>query len=130
MHSFCGSKLMEFHKFLQTFFLSICNLQLIACKQLITQEVQDRNWNNQMHTHKKKKKTMVPSFLCVSRKGYKCWKQGETWKSSNIYFLFLSLSLVYIMFHLDGFQIKNKNNNKKPTFSAVISDYVLYQAWK
>lgn len=56
MHSFCGSKLMEFHKFLQTFFLSICNLQLIACKQLITQEVQDRNWNNQMHTHKKKKK--------------------------------------------------------------------------
>lgn len=54
MHSFCGSKLMEFHKFLD-FFLSFCNLQLIACKQLITQEIQDRNWNNQMHTKKKKK---------------------------------------------------------------------------
>lgn len=100
------------------------DMHLIACKQPRIQKVQENNCNNQMHTEKENRGTILLSFLCVPRKGCKCRKQeGERGHAGNIYFPFLSLSLVYIISCLDGFQIQI-------TLSAVISDNVLYQAQK
>lgn len=73
-----------------------------------------------MDTEKENRGTVVLSFLCVPKKG--CTAESKKREEKLAIFTFLSLSLVYIISSIDGFQIK--------ITSAVISDYVPYQAQK